>query len=122
MAREQKIPGPDHPITVEKNPDRVVVRVGTQVVADTTAALVLRESNYPPVQYVPLTDVDQSLLRETDSTTYCPYKGDASYYSIDSADGELADVVWTYRTPYEAVAPIAEHVAFYANKVDISVG
>ncbi|HEY0448853.1 MAG TPA: DUF427 domain-containing protein [Actinophytocola sp.] len=122
MSREIKIPGPDHPITVEKNPERVTVRVGGQVVADTTSALVLQESNYPPVQYIPLADVDQSLLTATDTSTYCPFKGDASYYSLSTPDGELTDVIWTYRTPYEAVAPIAEHVALYANKVEITVG
>ncbi|WP_414637904.1 DUF427 domain-containing protein [Actinophytocola sp.] len=107
---------------MEKNPERVTVRVGGQVVADTTSALVLQESNYPPVQYIPLADVDQSLLTATDTSTYCPFKGDASYYSLSTPDGELTDVIWTYRTPYEAVAPIAEHVALYANKVEITVG
>jgi uncharacterized protein (DUF427 family) len=120
MAREMKTPGPDHPITVEKNPARVVVRVGEQVVADTTAALVLQESNYPAVQYVPLADVDQSLLTATDTSTYCPFKGDASYYSLTTPDGELTDVIWTYREPYPAVAEIEGHVAFYADKVEIT--
>lgn len=120
MARQMKTPGPDHPITVEKNPARVTVRVGGQVVADTTAALVLQESNYPAVQYVPLADVDQSLLTATDTSTYCPYKGDASYYSLTTPDGELTDVIWTYREPYPAVADIAGHVAFYADKVEIT--
>jgi uncharacterized protein (DUF427 family) len=120
MARQMKTPGPDHPITVEKNPARVTVRVGGQVVADTTAALVLQESNYPAVQYVPLADVDQSLLTATDTSTYCPYKGDASYYSLTTPDGELTDVIWTYREPFPAVADIAGHVAFYADKVEIT--
>ena len=120
MSREIRTPGPDHPITVEKNPARVVVRVGDQVVADTTAALALRESNYPAVQYIPLDDVDRSFLKDSDTTTYCPYKGDASYYSLVTADGEQADVIWTYREPYPAVAEIAGHVAFYANKVEIT--
>ncbi len=120
MSREQKTPGPDHPITIEKNPARVTVRAGGQVVADTTAALVLQESNYPAVQYLPIADVDQSLLTATDTSTYCPYKGDASYYSLSTPDGELTDVIWTYPAPYDAVAPLAGHVAFYANKVEIS--
>lgn len=117
MPREMKTPGPDHPITVEKNPGRVTVRVGDQVVADTTAALELRESTYPPVQYIPLADVDPALLRESDTSTYCPFKGDASYYSLATAGGELTDVIWTYRNPYPAVAEIADHVAFYQDKV-----
>lgn len=120
MPGQPKTPGPDHPITVEPNPARVVVKVGGRVIAETSAALDLRESHYPPVPYVPLADVDQSLLRETATSTYCPYKGDASYYSVVLPDGELTDVVWTYREPYPAVAGIAGHVAFYADKVEIT--
>jgi len=120
MSREMKTPGPDHPITVEKNPARVTVKVGDQVVADTTAALVLQESNYPPVQYVPLADVDPALIEATDTSTYCPYKGDASYYTLVTEAGELKDAIWTYRAPYPAVAEIADHVAFYPNKVEIT--
>src|SRR5262245_49434473 len=122
MSREIKTPGPDHPITVEKNPERVVVRVGDKVVADTNAALSLQESNYPAVQYIPLADVDQSLLKDSTTSTYCPYKGDASYYTLVTADGELADAIWTYVEPYPAVAEIAGHVAFYPNKVSITQG
>jgi uncharacterized protein (DUF427 family) len=120
MSREIKTPGPDHPIVIEKNPERVVVRVGDHVVADTTAALSLREANYPAVQYIPLADVDQALLKETDTSTYCPYKGDASYYTLVTAGGELTDVIWTYREPYPAVAEIAGHVAFYPDKVSLT--
>ena len=122
MSRDIKTPGPDHPITVEKNPARVTVRVGDQVVADTTAALVLQESNYPAVQYIPLADVDPALIRPTETSTYCPYKGDASYYTVVTADGDRTDAVWTYRAPHPAVAEIADHVAFYANKVEITQG
>lgn len=120
MSREMKEPGADHPITVEKNPARVTVRVGDVVVADTTAALALYESNYPATQYIPLADVDQSLLTTTETSTYCPYKGDASYYTLTTPAGELTDVIWTYRAPYPAVAEIADHVAFYASKVEIT--
>jgi uncharacterized protein (DUF427 family) len=121
MTREPKIPGPGHPITIEPTGARVVARVGEQVVADTTKALTLREANYPPVQYIPLEDVDQALLAASTTQTYCPYKGDASYYSI-TADGGRPDAVWSYREPYDAVADIAGHVAFYPDKVDIVVG
>lgn len=122
MSREIKTPGPDHPITIEKNPARVVVRVGDQVVADTTAALALRESNYPAMQYVPLADVDPAVLKDSDTSTYCPYKGDASYYTLITADGELTDAIWTYREPHPAVSEIAGHVAFYPDKVNITEG
>jgi uncharacterized protein (DUF427 family) len=123
-TRETRIPGPDHPITIEKTGSRVVARVGGQVVADTTRALTLQESTYPPVQYIPLEDVDQALLASSDTQTYCPYKGDASYYSIvlpESQDSavDLTDSVWVYREPYDAVSPIANHVAFYPDRVEV---
>jgi uncharacterized protein (DUF427 family) len=122
MARTVKTPGPDHPITVEPNPERVVVRAAGKVVADTTRALTLREADYPPVQYIPLADVAEGALRPTDSQTYCQYKGDASYYSLVTADGELSDAVWTYEKPYDAVGTIAGHVAFYPQHVEVAAG
>ncbi|MFE5029484.1 DUF427 domain-containing protein [Streptomyces sp. NPDC056656] len=121
-TREPKIPGPDHPITIDPTSGRVVARIGTQIVADTTRALTLREAGYPPIQYIPLDDVDQSLLAASDTHTYCPYKGDASYYRLTLPEGGPTDAAWSYREPYEAVAPIAGHVAFYTAHVDIAVG
>jgi uncharacterized protein (DUF427 family) len=121
MTRTVKIPDVTHPITIEPTEGRVVVRVGETIVADSTHALSLRESTYPVVQYVPVADVDQSLLRPSSNETYCPFKGDASYYSIVTADTELTDAVWTYERPYDAVAQIAGHLAFYADRVDITV-
>jgi uncharacterized protein (DUF427 family) len=117
-----KIPGLDHPITVQPAAERVVVRAGELVVADSTAALRLNEASYPAVYYVPLADVDQSLLRASDSHTYCPYKGKASYYDLVTADGDVSDAVWTYEQPYDAVADIAGHVAFYPDRVELTVG
>jgi uncharacterized protein (DUF427 family) len=119
-SRAPKIPGPDHPITMERWPDHVVVRRGTVVVAETDRALALREASYPVVLYVPLDDVDQRLLRPSDHHTYCPYKGEASYYDIvDGTGTDLEDAVWYYDDPFPAVAPIAGHVAFYDDRVSI---
>jgi uncharacterized protein (DUF427 family) len=115
-----KIPGPDHPITIEPAAERVVVRAAGRVVAESKSALRLREASYPPVYYVPLADVDQSLLRRSDTHTYCPFKGDASYYDIVAGDGEVSNAVWTYEQPYPAVAEIAAHVAFYPHLVEIT--
>jgi len=112
------IPGPDHPITITPNPSRVVVTAGGEVIAETRAALTLREADYPPVLYVPRADADLSALERTDHQTYCPYKGDASYYSIRSADGSGENAVWTYEAPYDAVAEIKDHLAFYPDRVD----
>ena len=122
MTREHKLPGPDHPITVTPTGRPVTVRVGDRVIAETSAALTLQESTYPAVQYVPLADVDAGAISPTDTQTYCPFKGEASYYSITTDSGELTDAIWTYEEPYDAVAEIAGHVAFYPNKVEISLG
>ena len=119
MARTVLQPGPQHPITVEPAPGRVTVQVAGTPVADTSSALALQEANYPVVYYVPLADVRSEVLKPSDHTTYCPYKGDASYYSLATPNGEVADAAWYYAEPYSAVAEIAGHVAFYANKVDI---
>ena len=112
------LPGPNHPITVEESPDRVLVRVGDTVVADTRNALVLRESDYAPVPYIPREDVDMAALERSDHTSYCPFKGDASYFSIPGAGERGLNAVWTYEAPYDAVSQIKDHVAFYPNRVD----
>lgn len=114
-----KIPGPDHPITITPAASRIVVRVGDTVIADTTSALNLKEASYPAVPYLPRADVDLSQLERTDHRTYCPFKGDASYYSVKPAGADGANAVWTYEAPHDAVSQIREHVAFYPNKVTI---
>src|SRR6478609_6763634 len=116
MTRQQLEPGPDHPITITPTAGRVTVQV-----AGSTNALTLQEADYPAVQYLPLADVDAEVLVRSDTQTYCPFKGDASYYSVRTGDGELADAIWTYEQPYPAVAEIKEHAAFYADKVDIRI-
>jgi uncharacterized protein (DUF427 family) len=117
-SQDIMVPGPDHPITVERNPSRVVVTVGGRVVADTREALTMREGTYPPVQYIPRKDVDMSLLERTNHVSYCPFKGDCSYYSIPSGGKRSVNAVWTYEAPYPAVAQIKEHLAFYPDRVD----
>lgn len=113
-----KIPGPDHPITIETNPKRVIVRLGGRVIADSREALVLREASYAPVYYLPRRDADMSLLERSDHTTHCPYKGDASYFSIPLGGERSRDAVWSYEQPHAAVREIKEHLAFYPDRVD----
>lgn len=120
--RPHLVPDASHPITVTPTDGRVVVTRHGRVIAETDRALTLQEASYPPVQYVPLADVDPSVLERTDHATYCPYKGDAGYYSLVDGDARAENVVWTYDAPYDAVAPIAGHVAFYPDEVEISVG
>ena len=116
--KQIKIPGPDHPISIQRNPARVVVSVAGRVIADTRNALTLREADYPPVQYIPREDVDLSQLERTDHATYCPYKGDCNYYSIPAGGKKSVNAVWTYEDPFPAVAQIKGHVAFYPDRVD----
>jgi uncharacterized protein (DUF427 family) len=117
-ARPAKTPGPDHPITIAPNPKRIVVSVNRRVIADTRAALTLRESSYPPVHYIPRKDVDMSQLARTEHVTYCPYKGDCACYSIPSGGERSVNAVWSYEAPYAPVAAIRNHLAFYSDRVD----
>ncbi len=117
-AKTVKIPGPDHPITIERNPARVVVTVAGRIVADTREALTLHEAHYPAAQYIPRKDVDMTLLARTDHTTYCPYKGDCAYFSIPLGGERATNAVWSYEAPYAAVAVIKDHLAFYPDRVD----
>ena len=116
--RIEKIPGPDHPIAIKEEPKRIVVSVGGRIVADTRAALVMREASYPAVHYIPRRDVDTSLLVRTDHTSYCPFKGDCAYFSIPVGGDRAVNAVWEYETPYPAVGRISDHVAFYPDRVD----
>ena len=116
--KQMKIPGADHPISIEVNPSHIVVNVGGKIIADTRNALTLREATYPAVQYIPRRDVNFDALTRTDHTTYCPYKGDASYYSIPVGGDRSINAVWTYETPFEAMAQIKDYVAFYPDRVD----
>jgi uncharacterized protein (DUF427 family) len=116
--KPMKVPGPDHPITIEANSSRVVVKVGGKVIADTRDALTLREASYPPGHYIPRRDVDMAALTRSEHTTYCPYKGDASYYSIPAGGDRSLNAVWTYETPFEAMAQIKDYIALYPDRVD----
>jgi uncharacterized protein (DUF427 family) len=113
-----KIPGPDHPITITPNPRRVRVIAGGKVVADTTSALALKEATYPVVNYIPRKDADMAALKPTAHSTHCPYKGDASYFSIEAGGKTLENAVWSYEKPFPAMNGITEYLAFYPNKVD----
>jgi uncharacterized protein (DUF427 family) len=115
-----KLPGPDHPITIEPCHVRVVVRFGDTIVADTQGALELKEANYPPVLYVPRADAKLAHYERTAHSTWCPYKGDASYFTLVDGPHRAENAVWSYEEPFPAMKEIANHVAFYRDKVTIS--
>ena len=117
-GKEIRIPGPDHPITISPFEGKVRVMVAGKIVAESTQALRLEEKGYPPVYYLPRNDTDMSSLVRTKHYTYCPYKGDCTYYSIPIGGTKSEYAVWTYERPYEAVASIREYLAFYPSRVD----
>ncbi len=113
-----KLPGPDHPITITPNEKRVRVTVGGQIIADTTQALRLQEASYPPVLYIPRADAKMDLFTKTSNASHCPYKGEASYFSVAAGGKTAENAVWSYETPFPAMAEIKEYLAFYPNRVD----
>jgi uncharacterized protein (DUF427 family) len=116
--KAMKLPGPDHPITIMPNPKKVRVTFAGETVAETIRALILKEADYPAIQYIPRKDARMNLLRQTKQTSHCPYKGDASYFSIETDRQTAANAVWSYEHPNPAVAEIAGHLAFYPDRVD----
>jgi uncharacterized protein (DUF427 family) len=117
-GKEIKIPGPDHPITISPVEGKVRVTIAGKTVAESTRALRLEEKGYPPVYYLPRNDADMPLLVRTTHYTYCPYKGDCTYYSIPIGGSRSENAVWTYERPHEAVARIREYLAFYSSRID----
>src|SRR5882757_9406250 len=101
-----------------QSPPFSVVTLGGEVIADTRNAFTLREASYPAVQYVPRRDVNMAALTRSQHTTFCPYKGEASYFSIPAGGDRSVNAVWTYETPFPAMAAIKAYVAFYADRVD----
>ena len=118
-----KLPGPDHPIAVEPASETVTVVFNGKAIARSSDALKMQEAAYAPVYYIPLADVNRAALSKTARQTYCPYKGDASYYTVTVGIESAENAVWAYEEPYDAVAAIAGHVAFYSDRMDsVSAG
>ena len=113
-----KIPGPDHPITITPTKGRVTVTVNGKRIADSGEALTLKEAAYPPVQYIPRKDVDMTQLQRTAHQTYCPYKGECTYYSIPAGRERSVNAVWSYEAPHAVASAIREYLAFYPDRVD----
>ena len=118
MSATMKQPGPDHPISIEPAGQRVRVTLAGHVVADSARALRLAEASIKPVLYIPREDADMTVLERTARSSHCPYKGDASYYSIRVGGRTAENAVWSYEQPYPAMAGIAGHLAFYPDRVD----
>ncbi len=109
---------PKHRILFEPYPRRLRAVVGDRVVLDTTRAKLLHETGMLAVPYVPLEDVDPDVLVRTDRSSHCPFKGDASYWSIRVGERELESVVWGYEDPMEGAGWLRGHVALYWDRID----
>jgi uncharacterized protein (DUF427 family) len=114
-----KIPGTDHPISIVRSGSPVVVRVAGRQIGESLEPLILHEARYPAVPYIPRGDLDMSLFTRTATTTHCPYKGDATYFTITVAGQTYPDAAWSYETPYPVVEGIARHIAFFPDRVGV---
>lgn len=114
-------PGPDHPIEIKAHSGRINVRYNGALVATTENALVLRESSYPAVYYIPERDTRPGFFTRSQHHTHCPYKGEASYYNLVHAGEVSENAAWTYENPYPAVAMIQGHLAFYPEQVSLEI-
>jgi uncharacterized protein (DUF427 family) len=117
-----KTPGPDHPISIEPFDGTVSVSVGGVEIARSDRALAMQEAHYPAVYYVPREDVSMHVAQRSPKVTHCPHKGDAAHFSIAVADETVEDAAWSYETPFDAMAGIAGHLAFYTGKADVKAG
>ena len=113
---------PDYRVDLEPSDVRVTVRAGNTVVADSTRTLVVRETKHDPVVYVPRDDVRFELLEATDHHTFCPFKGEASYFTARAGDQVLENGIWSYEDPFPEVAGLKDYVAFYPDRFEIATG
>lgn len=121
--RNRSLPSAKHPIEITPTGQHVSVHVNQEMIADTFNELTVREADYPEVQYIPLTDTVTELLERSETTSYCPYKGEARYYNLRTKSGELlTDIIWSYEQPFDAAGPIAGLIAFYPDRADVTVG
>jgi uncharacterized protein (DUF427 family) len=120
--RNVLVPDVTHPIGIAPSRSAVVISKGPLEIAKTGRALTLSEASYPLVHYIPRGDVDMAQLERSTHTTYCPYKGEANYFSIPALGEAGLNAVWTYEAPFTAVADIAGYLAFYPDRVSIDIG
>lgn len=121
MTSSHREPSTAHPITITPAGKRIRVRWNGKVVAETAHALDLKEASYPVVHYIPRGDADMSLFEKTTRSTHCPFKGDASYFTLTDGSATADNAVWSYEAPFPAVKAIADHLAFYPDKVTFEV-
>ena len=103
---------------LDPSSEHVRVRLGGELIADSRRTLVVRETKHDPVVYFPREDVRLDLLERTEHTTFCPFKGDACYWSIRAGDRVEENAVWSYEDPFPEVAGLKDYVSFYPDRVE----
>ena len=109
---------PDYRIDIEPTGKSVRIEIDGQVIVDSNNALLMLEQNHQPVYYFPHSDVDMTRFQRTDYSTHCPFKEDASYWTLTVAERVLENVMWSYETPCDEVAEVKEYVSFYRDRMD----
>lgn len=112
---------PGYQLNITPVQDAVTVEVNNQVIAHSNKAVLVEETKHRPVWYLPLTDIDADVLQDSDTSTYCPFKGQASYRSVVVAGEVIEDAIWVYETPFDECAAIAGYASFYTNKVNLKI-
>ena len=112
---------PGYAVDIEVKDVRLRVLAGATVIADSTHPVAVTETKHHPVWYLPLDDVDASIITATATSTFCPFKGYASYWTISTAHGDLEDVMWSYREPFDECLELKDYVAFYTDRVDLEI-
>jgi len=107
---------PNHRVDITEMNGRVVVQVGDRLVADSEGALLVKESRHDEVCYLPFEDIDATLLAPSETETYCPFKGTASYWSLNLGELQLRDAVWAYQAPYDECERLSGYAAFFTQK------
>jgi uncharacterized protein (DUF427 family) len=123
MARRESLyhKFPDYRVDLEPNPEHVRVKLAGEVLADSRRSLIVRETKHDPVVYIPREDVRFERLERTDHESFCPFKGEACYWTIRVADRVEENAVWGYETPFDQVTGLAGYVAFYPDRVEWEV-
>ncbi len=109
---------PNYRVDLEPGPRRVRVVFNGETIADSGKALIVRETAHEPIYYFPRDDVRLELLERTEHHTFCPFKGNASYWTVRAGDRVAENAVWSYEDPFEEVAGLANYMSFYEEQVE----
>jgi uncharacterized protein (DUF427 family) len=112
---------PNYQVDITPTADHVRILVGGQCVADSRRPLKVTETKHHPVWYLPLADVDADCIEATDHSTFCPFKGHASYWTVSIGDQLLRNSLWAYQDPYLECEPLKDHVGFYVDRFVLEV-